>query len=234
MERKQFTFYRSFYEAVNLLPKKEQAAVLLAICAYALDGKEPSLSGTSAAIFSLVKPNLDASKRKAESGKNGGANRKQTESKTEANGKQTESKTEANRKRESEKEKENEIENEIEVEVENECYKGNTLGTVMTAYLEKVNPMASKSCLDELKGFVEEMGSECCLRAIDIALDAKKTSWSYIRAILRDKLSNGVKCLADWDALEEKRAAKKGKPSADGKRTVSDFELEAVRKLMGN
>lgn len=104
MERNQFTFYRSYYEAVRELPKKEQSAVMLAICAYALDEEEPNLTGTAKAIFSLVRPTLDASRRKAISGKTGGE-RKQAESKTEANGKQTERKKE--NKKENKKEKEN-------------------------------------------------------------------------------------------------------------------------------
>lgn len=107
MSRKQFTFYRSYYEAVRELPKKEQCAVMLAICAYALDEEEPNLTGTAKAIFSLVRPTLDASRRKAASGKAGGE-RKQTESKTEANCKQTA------------REKENKKENKNKKE--NECY----------------------------------------------------------------------------------------------------------------
>lgn len=107
MERSQFTFYRSYYEAVRELPKKEQCAVMLAICAYALDEEEPNLTGTAKAIFSLVRPTLDASRRKAISGKAGGE-RKQTESKTEASGKQTE------------REKENKNKNKNKKE--NECY----------------------------------------------------------------------------------------------------------------
>lgn len=110
MERKQFTFYRSYYEAVKVLPKKEQVAVILAICNYALNNEEPRLNGTANAIFGLIRPTLDSSRRKAESGKQGG-------SKTQANDKQTESKTEANCKqtaseKENKKEKENKIENE--------------------------------------------------------------------------------------------------------------------------
>lgn len=111
MERGQFTFYRSYYEAVKHLNKSDRAAVLMAICAYALDEELPSLSGTPAAIFALVKPTLDTSRKKAESGKRGGeseANSKQTESKTQANGKQTAREKE----KENEKEGENEIENE--------------------------------------------------------------------------------------------------------------------------
>ena len=116
MERMQFTFYRSYYEAVTSLPKKDQSALFLAICAYALDEKEPTLTGTSKAIFSLVRPTLDASRRKAESGRVGGsknkANEKQRESKEKANGNQI--------ARENKKEKENKIENKIE----NKCLTG--------------------------------------------------------------------------------------------------------------
>lgn len=115
VERMQFTFYRSYYEAIRALPKKDQTAVLLAVCAYALDNKEPNLSGTAKAVFTLIRPTLDTSRRKSQSGKKGGENG----SKTEASGKQNVSKTEAKRKQTvSEKEKEKEK----EIEIENECY----------------------------------------------------------------------------------------------------------------
>jgi len=71
MERAQFTFYRSYYEAIQELPKKDQTAVLLAICAYALDNKAPELSGTSSAIFRLIRPTLDAGRKKAMGGHRG-------------------------------------------------------------------------------------------------------------------------------------------------------------------
>ena len=79
------------------------------------------------------------------------------------------------------------------------------IATVMSVYMDKINANPSQQSLDELKGYVAQMGPECCLRAFDIALDEKKTSWSYIRAILRNKLAQGVRCLADWDAVEDKR-----------------------------
>lgn len=191
MERNQFTFYRSYYEAVKELPKKEQCAVMLAICAYALEEKEPELTGTAKAIFSLVRPTLDASRRKAINGKSGGG-RKQNGSKTEANEKQTAS------KKENEKEDKN--------KKENECYNPLTPAAIVQAdFLNRINPTPSPSSLDALAHYAEQMGVDVCKRAFDIALDNKKTSWSYIRAILENKLSRGVKCLADWDELDEKR-----------------------------
>ena len=84
MERKQFTFYRSYYEAVKDLNKRDQTAVLLAVCDYALNETEPNLTGAAKAIFTLIKPILDTSRRKAE----GGMGR----SKDEDGGKNTESK----------------------------------------------------------------------------------------------------------------------------------------------
>ena len=45
MKRDQFTFYRSYFEALKSLPARDFKAALLAICSYALDEEEPSLSG---------------------------------------------------------------------------------------------------------------------------------------------------------------------------------------------
>lgn len=126
-ERGQFTFYRSFWEAVKGLPKKDKLPILEAIISYALDGIEPSgLSQSQFAFFLLVKPTLDSSRKKAANGKQGGKTSK-------ANDKQTGSKPEANDKQPaSEKERENEKENENENEKENECYIGAELPPVIS------------------------------------------------------------------------------------------------------
>ena len=88
MERTQFTFYRSFADALRRIRKDgDRAKAYDAICDYALNGEKPdysTLSDAAAIAFDLIKPTLDASRRKAENGKNGGAG-KQTGSKPEAN-----------------------------------------------------------------------------------------------------------------------------------------------------
>lgn len=89
---------------------------------------------------------------------------------------------------------------------------------VVADYLNRVNASASQYSLDELSTYANAMGAAVCKRAFDIALDSKKTSWNYIRAILRDKLSAGVKCLADWDALDQKREASKAAGVPPGKK----------------
>lgn len=109
MERTQFTFYESFFKAISRIKKDaDRCKAYDAICSYALYGEEPDierLPDSAAIAFELSKPNLDASRRKAQNGKKGGES-KQTESKSQAKPKQTASKKE--------KEKEN--------KKENECY----------------------------------------------------------------------------------------------------------------
>ena len=79
------------------------------------------------------------------------------------------------------------------------------IAKVMSAYMDRINPTPSQICVDELIGFARELGAEVCVHAMSVALDEKKTQWSYIRAILRGYREDGVRCLADIQAREEKR-----------------------------
>lgn len=117
--RNQFTFYKSYYDAIQELPKRDQSALILAICAYAIYETPPKgLSIAASTAFKLIKPTLDSGRRKAESGALGGqANGKQSESKPKANDKQNGSNAQANRKQ-GETAREKEIEKEIEYEIE--------------------------------------------------------------------------------------------------------------------
>ena len=109
LKRLQFTFYRSYYDAIKVLPKKEQTAVMLALCAYALDKVEPNLTGTAGAIFTLIRPTLDSGWKKAIGGTRG-TPQKDNEKIAERCAKDTA------------KEKEGEKEKEGDIEIENECY----------------------------------------------------------------------------------------------------------------
>lgn len=147
-ERTQFTFYASFFDAVSRIKKKaDRADAYDAICAYALREEEPDFSKMSDAAqiaFLLIKPNLDSSRRKAKSGKDGGSKK--------ANGKKNESKPEANSKQEEhESEKEKEIEK--EGEIENECYPPTPLpgGTKAKRFIPPT--------VDEVAAYCQERGN---------------------------------------------------------------------------
>ena len=100
MKRDQFTFYRSYYEAMKDLSVEECTKLLLAIAVYALDEEEPELSGSCSACFKLIRPTLD-------SGRNKAANRQnKTKTKEEQSGNKSEQ-TSKEKEGEKEREKEN-------------------------------------------------------------------------------------------------------------------------------
>lgn len=91
-----FYFHRSFHDAIDQLPQKDQLALYRAITRFGLDGEEPQkLTSTQNAFYLLVRPVLLKGRNKAANGKQGGSKRKETESKAEANDKQNGSKNES-------------------------------------------------------------------------------------------------------------------------------------------
>lgn len=174
--RSQFTFYRSFFEAVfKIKNKAARAEAYDAICKYALFNDAPDvdkMSDAAAIAFMLIKPNLDASRRKAKSGKNGGTS-KQTASKAEANGKQSGSKAEANGKQEqpaSEKESEKEKEN----EKENECYPPTPFSQIIASYSFSESLMAKTTAWLKYKSERRESYKEQGLKSLLTQIQKKR------------------------------------------------------------
>ena len=217
MERAQFTFYRSFANALRRIRKDaDRAKAYDAICDYALDGKEPDLSGLpdSAAIaFELVKPNLDASKRKAESGKRGGkAKQEKSCGKQLANCKQGEILSE----KEKEKEK----------EIENECY--NPLPPSLRDSVkqwvsykaerrEAYKPTGLKKLITQIANAADKYGAEAVSDVIDRSMAAN------YQGIVFEKLDK----------------ANYAKPNSGKKQTfvehggeIGDFERRAMQKML--
>jgi DnaD/phage-associated family protein len=221
MSRGQFTFYASFASALSRIKKKaDRADAYDAICNYALYGTEPDmdkLPDSAAIAFDLIRPTLDSSRRKAESGKRGGMS------------KQTGSKLEANRKgEEPEREKEKEGENEKENENEDECLYSDGrdpgLAAVMTEYMNQIEPHPSYSSTESIKAYVKEIGPDVCLKAIEAAINAGARNWNYVNAVLQNKQRQGVRSLADWERQEARRQHK----PADGMPDYSHTEDESL------
>ena len=81
MERDGFVFYRSFAEALALVDEQTQLQCYRAIVNYGIYGIEPVLDGIALAVFTLVKPQIDANNKRYTSGTKGGRPRKTPEEK---------------------------------------------------------------------------------------------------------------------------------------------------------
>lgn len=199
MARDSFIFYRSFYEAISELPKENQADSYNAIMRYALDQEEIELTGISKAIFSLVKPQLDANYKKYENGK-------QKKSKTEAKQKQTKSKKVTNV---NENVNEN-VNDNVNVnvndndKVSDSCVDG--LQKIIDFYNENIG-LITPYGVEVLEDYSKDMPTDLIIYAMQISVEANKKTIQYIKAILNNWQKAGIKTLAD--AKRESKNSKK-------------------------
>lgn len=89
-------------------------------------------------------------------------------------------------------------------------------GRAVDDYMNRINPEASPTAMKALLAFENELSTDVCIRAFDIALDEKKTSWSYIKGILQNWKARGIRCIADLEEAQEKREG--AKPSSRGQK----------------
>lgn len=98
MTRDSFIFYKSWWDAVGLLPGDMRGEVLTAIIEYGLSGETNSRQGnTTRAILELIKPQIDANNVKYDNGRKGGRPRSEVQVLLETNGNQGETKAEPKR-----------------------------------------------------------------------------------------------------------------------------------------
>ena len=94
-KRDSIVVYRSFYEAAKALTDKEELELYRAIFEFGLDHKNAEMGPMAAAMFKLIKPQLEANYKKWQNGMRGGRP-KQEESKDKPKDNQKETKPEPN------------------------------------------------------------------------------------------------------------------------------------------
>lgn len=203
MARDSFIFYRSFYEAISELPKENQADTYNAIMQYALNQEEIELTGIPKAIFSLVKPQLDANYKKYENGK-------QKKSKTEAKQKQTKSKTGTN-VNENVNDNENVNVNDNDNEnVSDSCVDG--LQKIIDFYNQNIG-LITPHGIEVLADYTKEMPVDLIIYAMEISVEANVRTIQYIKGILNNWSKKGIKTLVE--AKEENNKQKSQKETPD-------------------
>lgn len=245
-DRGQITFYRSYFEAAQNLSAKDRTAYYDAVLRYAFLDEEPVLKGPSAAVFSVVRPILDSSRRKSEAGKKAKgvpkANTKQTESKPEAN----ESNPEANVKQE-----QTESKYKNKNKIKNKCYEspyplfarmaelvpdgvlGSALRTKLDEWMtykhqrrEDYTEQGLTALVSRLQKAQAEFGEDS---VCDLITECMASNW---QGIIFDKLS-------DRKAGDARRpaAGNAGKVQSGyygGQTVASDWSRSAVARMMEN
>ena len=184
-ERKQFTFYRSFWDAMQQLSPRNREKLALYIIEYALNETEPNLrNSTLAAVFATIRPILDKARIKAMSGKSGGEASGEARSKIEAKSKQNEANVKQGGVREGERDKEGDRGGERE---QGQCFPGDSESSLFADVFEALRRcevlMEDKDRAD-CERLCAEHGARAVIEAIDRAKEQNVPRWSYIRAIV--------------------------------------------------
>lgn len=245
MKRDQFTFYRSYYEAMKDLSVEECTKLLLAIAAYALDEEEPELSGSCSACFKLIRPTLDSGRNKAANRMNAD---EQSEIKPKSNSnkaksnqnksEQTEIKSEQTETNRKEREKEREREKEKESEYDSSSTPVPPLTDdelrrlrqeqqdVETAAKRVGLPVSAMSDYDTMDNLRAEHGADNLLKAISRIQGApeKSRNWRYVGGILRKEKAAGY----TW---AERAAESSGGAAGDAEQalTRNPFALQSLK-----
>lgn len=207
--RKQFTFYRSYWEALKRLPKKDRLPALDAIIIYAIYGSEPEgLPPAAETAFILIKPTLDAGRKKSDSGKRGGESEKGTP-------KQSESKAEANIKQ-TEREKEKEEEKEVEIEIENECYIGAEIISVISLPLNDGSEFPV--CQDMISEF------SCLYPAVDVMQELRNMRGWLLNNPKNRKTRSGIRrFINSWLSREQDKPKARQQQYTHGADRLADM-----------
>lgn len=92
-------------------------------------------------------------------------------------------------------------------------------GRVMSFLMDKVNPDPSDRIVDSVKYFLEKgLEADVIIHAMSIAIDEKKTSWSYIKAILQRYVRDGLTTMRAVLDEEKRHEAGKGGSYAAGRK----------------
>ena len=217
MARDSFIFYRSFYEAISELPKENQADTYNAIIQYALNQEEIELTGISKAIFSLVKPQLDANYKKYENGK-------QKKSKLEANKKQTRSKTITNVNVNDNDNVNANVNVNVNDNVGDSCVDG--LQEIIEFYDNNIG-MITPFGAEILSDYAKEMPADLIILAMKKSVEANIRTIQYIKGILNNWSKKGIKTVLE---AEKEDAAFRNK---DVKQKETEEEsLERKRRAL--
>lgn len=203
------TYFKLFFDSLELLEPlddAERGRLFTALLRYANTGEIPPLSGNERFIFPVFRRQLERdqaeysayAQRQRVNGSKGG--RPKTYKEKPMVFAETEKTQDEDQNKDQEQDK-----NKHQDEEEDPA-----VAVAVAAWGEQIGISLSAKARRELAEFSREMGSACCQRAFEAALDAGKRNWSYVRGVLRTKRDQGVRSPEDWDRLERQREQSKG------------------------
>ncbi len=105
------------------------------------------------------------------------------------------------------------------------------LRAVTTFYKTRINPTPSDTYTEELGSFVKDMDADVIIKAMEYAIDQHKTTWPYVRALLKAYKAQGIRTLADLQRANNERQRRQEDNSAERVKKAIDQILAISSQL---
>lgn len=102
------------------------------------------------------------------------------------------------------------------------------LGRVMSFFLDRINPDPSPTCIDLLKQYTASLSADVVIHALEIAIDERKTAWSYIQAILSQYERDGIRDMDGVKRREQERQQRRETAAPAARRMSKSEEFAAA------
>lgn len=247
--RDSMIFYRSFAEALRTLPDEDRLRMYDAIIDFGLDETEPTLDGVDAAMFTLIRPQLEANIHKYQNGIKGGRPRNQNKGESKPDENLNKTKSKPNENQTESKPKRNVNVNDNVNENDNE----NGPGSALLPNSDRSSlPLSLLSYLNDRTGSLYEPTDEICGRIslllgsgyseadIRTVIDRKVDEWgddpkmkAYLRpsTLFGPKFSEYLNAPVSGKAAEKKQAREQVDSLREQRRATMD-NLFSVHERM--
>ncbi len=214
MKKDSFIFYRSFYDSIKELPLEMQTKLYNTIFAYQFEEKEEKLSGIEKAVFTLIKPQLNANNTRyengckgAEFGKLGGRPKKEKPLKNPT-GVIEENPNVTPNENDNENVNENDNENVNVVESDSRAdgsHQPDSCVDEVVKFYEQNFGTISPFIFETLNSYRSNFTDDIIIYAMQLAVEAGAKTINYIKAILNNWQKANVKSLLDAQNENKKK-----------------------------
>ena len=237
------TYIKLFFDdldAIELLGDAERGRLFTALLEYGKTGEAPQLNGNERFIFPMMRARLDRDmdayndeiEARRNAGRKGGeakaSNAKQSLAKL-SNAKQSQAVLSKRSKgKDKDKDEEEDEENNNPPVPPAPARENPGLARVMAFFLDRINPAPSPTCIDLLRQYTESLSADVVLHALEIAIDERKTAWSYIQAILSQYERDGIRDMDGVKRREQERQQRREAAAPAGRRMSKSEEYAAM------
>lgn len=222
--------YHSYRKKCEKLTDQELGRLVRSLMIYSETGERQELAGRESIAFDFIADDIDRAKDKYDARCEQNRENRNQRTSTNVNERQRPSTNDDESDQSKTKSKsKDKTKSEINTPVPTAPARENPdLGRVMSFFLDRINPAPSPTCIDLLKQYTASLSADVVIHALEIAIDERKTAWSYIQAILSQYERDGIRDMDGVKRREQERQQRRETAAPPARRMNKSEEFAAA------